>query len=322
MIERQRKREETARGGNRRRREQQHRREWQTVQAKQRPPSNTEQHSLQDDSHHQGRTKKGGRSEEERALLQDPSPPPSRSPTPHRPSSSSSASSSSNSDSESEYQAPITKVPADSTSNKRLNKRGHPGPGTTDANRPKVVHPRGPTSGNPSEGQQSEGKQKLYTLVPFGRGDKATASSQRGLRNLVVQIDLCLLKRVPDSTTSSIVKKPLSSSIKDKQRDAMKHLFVPDPVVKDSKRKRKVDDIVYLLFFSVKFYVYLCTFSRVNMRQKTSLSACSSKHAYVCFCVTSWRMVCLTEKARGVFLLQMTSRAPPSLHLARLNTTL
>ncbi|XP_070771372.1 AF4/FMR2 family member 3 [Enoplosus armatus] len=244
VIERQRRREETARGENRRRREQQHSHEWQTVQAKQRLPTNTERHSLQHDSHHQERTKKGGRSEEEKELQPDPSPPSPRSPTPRRPFSSTSASSSSLSDSESEYQAPITtKVPADSTSHKRPTNRG---PGRPDANRPKVVHPKGPTSCNPSEGQQSEGKQKLYTLVPFGRGDKATASSQRGLRNLVVQIDLCLLKRVPDSTTGSPVKKTSSSSssssTKDKQREAMKHLHVPETVTKDSKRKRKLEN--------------------------------------------------------------------------------
>ncbi|XP_059199597.1 AF4/FMR2 family member 3 [Centropristis striata] len=247
VIERQRRREETARGENRRRREQQHRREWQTVQTKQRLPTNPERHHLQDDSHHQGRTKKAGRSEEERELQQDTSPPPSRSPTPHRASSSPSTSSSSNSDSESEYQAPITKVPADSTSQRRLPTRGQQGPqGRPDAIRPKVVLPRGPTSTNPSEGQQSEGRQKLYTLVPFGRGEKATAPSQRGLRNLVVQIDLCLLKRVPDSPTSSTVKKPSSSSssssTKDKQREAMKHLYVPETVMKDGKRKRKLEN--------------------------------------------------------------------------------
>ncbi|XP_076602341.1 uncharacterized protein aff3 [Chaetodon auriga] len=244
VIERQRKkREETARGENSRRREQQHRHEWQTVQAKQRLPTNSDRHRPQDDSRHKGRTRKGDRSEEER---EDRSPPPSRSPTPHRPSSSSSSSSSSNSDSESEQQVAITKVPADSTSHKRLAKRGQQGSGTTDANRPKVVHPRGPATGNPSEGQQSEGKQKLYTLVPFGRGEKATAPSQRGLRNLVVQIDLCLLKRVPDSAASSTVNKPSSSSssssTKDKQREAMKHLYVPETVSKDGKRKRKLEN--------------------------------------------------------------------------------
>ncbi|XP_023261085.1 AF4/FMR2 family member 3 [Seriola lalandi dorsalis] len=248
-LERQRRREETAKGETRRRREQQHRREWQTVQTKQRVSTNTKRHRLHEDSQHQGRTKKGGKSEEERELQPDPSPSPSHSPTPHRPSSScsSSSSSSTNSDSESEHQAPITKVPADSTSHKRLARRGQQGPGRPDASRPKVVHSRGPISANPSEGQQSERKQKLYTLVPFGRSDQATVSSQRGLRNLVVKIDLCLLKRVPDSTTTSTVKKPFSSpssssSTKDKQREAMKHLYTPDTGTKDSKKKRKLEN--------------------------------------------------------------------------------
>ncbi|XP_026233022.1 AF4/FMR2 family member 2 isoform X2 [Anabas testudineus] len=246
LIERQRRREETARAENRISREQQHRHEWHAAQAKQRLPTNTERHRIQEESHHQGRTKKGGRVEEERELQQDSSTPPSRSPTPRRSSSSSSASSSSNSDSDSEYQTLITKVPADSTSHKLPTKRGLPGPGRPDANKPKVVHSRVPTSGNPSEGQQSEGKQKLYTLVPFGRGEKTSVPSQRGLRNLVVQIDLCLLKRVPDSTTSSTVKKPASSSCssstKDKQREAMKHLYAPEMVTKDGKRKRKLEN--------------------------------------------------------------------------------
>ncbi|CAJ1079673.1 AF4/FMR2 family member 3 [Xyrichtys novacula] len=241
VTEKQRRRGETAREDNRGRREQQNRREWQTAQAKQRQPNNTGHQRLRNDSHTQGRTKKGGRSQEGRVLQQEPSTPPSCSPTPRRSSSSSSTSSSSGSDSESEYQAPVTKVPADSTSHKRPSKREKQGPGRPDNNRPKVVHSREPTSGNPSEG-----KQKLYTLVPFGRGDKATASSQRGLRNLVVQIDLCLLKRVPDSTTSTPVKKSSTSSTalstKDKQREAMKHLFVPETGAKDGKRKRKLEN--------------------------------------------------------------------------------
>ncbi|XP_060909311.1 AF4/FMR2 family member 3 isoform X2 [Labrus mixtus] len=237
VIRRQKKTEETARGENRRRREQLNR--WQTPLVKQRLPLSTEQHDLRDSSHNQGRTKKGGRSEEQRKVQEEPSTPPTCSPTPHRSSSSSSNSSSSSSDSESESQVPITKVPADSTSHKRPSKSGHQGPGRPDNNRPKEVHPRGPISGN-----QSEGNQKLYTLVPFGRGDKAT--SQRGLRNLVVQIDLSLLKRVPDSTTSSPVKKSSSSSTasssKDKQREAMKHIYVPETGTKDSKRKRKLEN--------------------------------------------------------------------------------
>ncbi|KAG7220962.1 hypothetical protein INR49_010211 [Caranx melampygus] len=96
-------------------------------------------------------------------------------------------------------------------------------------------------------GSRAGGGKKLYTLVPFGRGEQTTAPSQRGLRNLVVQIDLCLLKRVPDSTTGSTVKKPFSSpssssSTKDKQREAMKHLYTPETGTKDSKRKRKLEN--------------------------------------------------------------------------------
>ena len=245
MVERQRRREQTAKGENRRK-EQQHRREWQTVQVRQRPPTDAKQHRPKDDSNRQGVTKKGGRAVEERELQADLSPPPSRCPTPHRRSSSSS---SSHSDSESER--PITRVPADSTSNKRLAKRGQQGAGRPDASRPKAAPPRVATA-HPSEGQQSEAGKKLYTLVPFGRGDKAAGYSQRGLRNLVVQIDLCLLKRVPDSTSGPAVKKPSSSHstsllTKDRQRDTMKHLYTPETVTKDGKRKRKVDNVYFML---------------------------------------------------------------------------
>lgn len=242
LTERQREREETARVENSRR-ELQQRREWPAGQVKQRLPVTSERHRLQKDSYHQGRTKKGERGEKEKESL----PPPSRSPSPQRLPSSSSASSSSNSDSETEYQNLITKVPADSTSHQTLTKRGPPEPGRPDANKPKVVHSRVSASDHPSEGQQSKGKQKLYTLVPFGRGEQATVSSQRGLRNLVVQIDLCLLKRVPDSTTVSTTKKPASSSCpsstKDKHRETMKHLRGPEVVTKEARRKRKVDSV-------------------------------------------------------------------------------
>ncbi|XP_074551105.1 uncharacterized protein aff3 isoform X2 [Halichoeres trimaculatus] len=241
VIERQRRKEETAREDNRRRREQEKRREWQTAQPKQRStPTTTRQHRPRDGLHNQERTEKRT-TREEKEIQQEPSTPPLCSSTPRRSSSSSSTSSSSNSDSESEFQVPVAKVPADSTSHEKLSKTHKQGPGRPDTNGPKVVHPRAPTSGN-----QSEGKQKLYTLVPFGRGEKATTSSQRGLRNLVVQIDLCLLKRVPDSTTTSPVKKSSTTSsvtpAKDKQREAMKHLFVPESGTKDNRRKRKLEN--------------------------------------------------------------------------------
>ncbi|KAM3862317.1 uncharacterized protein aff3 [Diretmus argenteus] len=242
--ERQIREEETAREQKRRRWEQQQRGEWQAVQPKQRPHTNTKRHRLQGNPHHQGRTEKRGRSEEERQSQLDPSLPPSDSPTPVIISSSSS---SSGSDSESEYQVNITKSPADSTSHKRpIPKRGQQCPGRPKDNGPKVVYPRGPASGNPAEGQQSERKQKLYTLVPFGRREHATVSSHRGLRNLVVQIDLCLLKRVPDTTTGATRKHPSSSSsslsVKAKQREAMKHLCIPETANRDDKRKRKLEN--------------------------------------------------------------------------------
>ncbi|KAI4805951.1 hypothetical protein KUCAC02_010543 [Chaenocephalus aceratus] len=126
---------------------------------------------------------------------------------------------------------PWIHIQADSTSHRKLPQRG----GRSEGDRPKVVQP---TAGHPGEGGQ-----KHYTLVPFGRSEQATAPSQRGLRNLVVHIDLCLLKRVPDSTTTSPVKKPsASSATKDKQREAMKHLCLPEAASKDSKRKRKLEN--------------------------------------------------------------------------------
>lgn len=244
VIERQRRREETERGGHCRRREQKQRREWQTARAKQ-------LHCRQEEPRRQARTEKRVRSEQER----DRSPPSSRSPTPQRPSSSSASFSS---DSEPEYPAPIAKVSADSTSHERVSKRRQQEPRPANHSQ-KPVHPRGPAPGNLGEGQPSEGKQKLYTLVPFGRGDHVTTASQRGLRNLVVQIDLCLLRRVPESTGSPSVKKPLSSTFsspaKDKQRD-MKHLCVPDTVTKDGKRKRKVG----------KMHIYCSTLLNFNMQ--------------------------------------------------------
>lgn len=224
-----RRREEVSKGENRRKEQQT---EWQSVQTKQRLFTGDKQQRNRDNSHLDRATKKGGTSEKAREPHQDPLPShPSHSPTPHKPSSSSS-SSSSNSDSESEYQVPVGKVPPDSTSQKSLRKSG---PNRPNTNRAEEGHSRGPISA-----RSSDGKQKLYTLVPFGRSDQTAVPSNRGLRNLVVQIDLCLLKRVPDNTANPTVKNPsatstVSSSAKDKQKEAMKHLHIPE-----SKRKRKV----------------------------------------------------------------------------------
>lgn len=243
------------RAENSRRSDKQHRRERRSAQNKQ-------THSLQDQSQRQERAAKGGRSEGAR----HPSLQLSRSITPQKPSSSPSASS--NSDSESESQAPAPKVPADSTSNKRLSKSRLQGP----ADGPKEAHPKGTSSVKPSEG-----KQKLYTLVPFGRGDKAPAFSQRGLRNLVVQIDLCLLKRVPESPTGSPGKNTpsssSSSSTKNSQRE-MKHALASEAGTKDGKRKRKVR-----------------SGSELSQLHGPSAHVTQSTPMYVCMCVCLF--VCL-----------------------------
>ncbi|KAM4730779.1 uncharacterized protein aff3 [Anableps anableps] len=242
-------RKDTVRGENRRKGEQA-KEEWKAV--KQVPP-NDKQHRLHEVLDCQGRTKKGRRCEEDKEVHRDLSPLLSTcSPTPQRPSFNSSSSSSSssttpsNSDSESECLASITKVSAESTSHRRVTKTGNQAPSRPDTTRPKAVHPRRPSSGNPCEGQQSEAKQRLYTLVPFGRGEKTPSTAQRGLRNLVVQIDLCLLKRVPDSPTESTSKKPSpsksSSSTKEKSKEAMKHIYDLETSTKDGKRKRKLEN--------------------------------------------------------------------------------
>lgn len=266
---------------NSRRSDKQHRRERRSAQNKQ-------THSLQDQPQRQARADKGRRTEGAR----HPSLQLSRSLTPQKPSSSSS----SNSDSESEYQTPVPKVPADSSSNKRLAKSKLQGP----ADGPKEARPSGT-----SLVKTSEGKQKLYTLVPFGRGDKAPAFSHRGLRNLVVQIDLCLLKRVPESPAGSPGKKTSSSSSSSSTKNSqqeMKHVLVSEAETRDGKRKRKVKSrselsLLYLpsahVTQSPPVYVFMC----------------------VCLFVASWRMLVKpSEKARGALLQQMSCQAAAGLN--------
>lgn len=222
-VKRQRARKETDRGGRGGRREQKQRRKWQSAPAKQ-PLCCQEEPSIRLEA----RAEKRARSEEERSR---PSP------------ATRSSSSSSCSDSEAGHRAPVARASADSTSHERASKRGPGEPaGSTEcrgASSHKQERPRGDVP--------VERKHKLYTLVPFGRGERTTTASQRGLRNLLVQIDLGLLRRVPDSGELSPGKKPpssssssiFSSSAKDKQRD-MKHPYVPHGAAKDGKRKRKV----------------------------------------------------------------------------------
>ncbi|XP_051938193.1 AF4/FMR2 family member 3 isoform X1 [Hippocampus zosterae] len=208
----------------RRPREKQQIRECQTIQSK-------ERHLHQDQAQPQRRiekqTKQRGSSSSLSPLAQGESP-----------------SSFASSNSDSEYQTQVAKVPADSTSLHRLRRKCQNSSG-----RPYASKSREKTSESPAAGQQRRTKHRLYTLVPFGRSEQTAAPSQRGLRNLVVHIDLCLLKRVPDSavncnfkaTNSSSSSSSSSSKTKDRQTKAMKHLCMADAVSKDSKRKRKLE---------------------------------------------------------------------------------
>uniref|UniRef100_A0A8C7YV98 AF4/FMR2 family, member 3 n=1 Tax=Oryzias sinensis TaxID=183150 RepID=A0A8C7YV98_9TELE len=232
------KREETVRGDNKRKKEQPLERK--TAQAIKRAPANAERPHRPDIPTHREGTK---RSKEDKQIPDPQIPVTSPSPSPHRVSSSSSSSSFSSSDSESEPQVPVAKVPADSTSHKRPTRKGQQGPGRPDAIRTKSLHCKEPSTATTDELQQSKEKRKLYTLVPFGRSEKAPPNSQRGLRNLVVQIDLCLLKRIPDSTTDSAAKKPASfSSYANKQGDVRKQSRESETSMKDGKRKRKLEN--------------------------------------------------------------------------------
>ncbi|XP_045062698.1 uncharacterized protein LOC121555105 isoform X2 [Coregonus clupeaformis] len=251
IEERKRRREEREREEKRKRRrkeqQQQQRGEWQAVQPKQRPHTNSERRRHPIDPQRHGTNKKRkSEEEEERQSQQDPSPLPSpSSPTPVVPptdSSSSSSSSSLVSDSEPDLTPNVTKVQADSTSSQRpIPRRGYQGPGRPADSRPRVLYPRRTTASNPGQGQEIQGKQKLYTLVPFGRSEQA-ADSHRGLRNLVVQIDLSLLDRVPDTTTGTRASHKHSSSSSSKQKEAMRHLCIPETEGGDSKRKRKSEN--------------------------------------------------------------------------------
>ncbi|XP_015254384.1 PREDICTED: AF4/FMR2 family member 3-like isoform X1 [Cyprinodon variegatus] len=223
--------------------------EWKTV--KQRVPPNHKQHLPREGSDCQGRPKKGRRCDEDREVPKDLSPVLStHSSTPQIRSFKSSSSSSSttpyNSDSESESLVSVAKVSDDFNSHRRVPKTGDQASSRPDTTKPKTVYPRRASSGNSCEGQQSEAKQRLYTLVPFGRGEKTPSTAQRGLRNLVVQIDLCLLKRVPESPTNPNPKKSSPSisapSNKEKPKESMKHIYDHETSTKDCKRKRKLDN--------------------------------------------------------------------------------
>ncbi|KAM9449201.1 LOW QUALITY PROTEIN: uncharacterized protein ACWYII_013808 [Salvelinus alpinus] len=243
-VEERKRREEREREEKRRRRKEQQTGDWQAVQPKQRPHTNSERHRNPIDPQRHGTKKKRRRKseEEERESQPDPSLPPSpSSPTPViPPTDSSSSSSSSESDSEPSLPPNVAKVPADSTSSQRpIPRRGHQGPGRPSDSRPGVLYPT--ATSNQEHGPQSQAKQKLYTLVPFGRSEQAP-SSHRGLRNLVVQLNLSLLSRVPDTTTDTPASHKHPSSSSSKQKEAMRHLYTPETEGGDSRRKRKSEN--------------------------------------------------------------------------------
>ncbi|TRY92202.1 hypothetical protein DNTS_001915 [Danionella cerebrum] len=214
---------------------------WGAVQPKQRPHTNSQHHTQQEFNGHnleeQQRKKRRltNGSSTSRQLVIDSSPssplsPPSPTPVtkPIIPSSASSSSSSTSSSSESDSDSSphwnITKVPADSTSNKRtrLTKQGSS------------------STAHPSEAEKhTRGRHKLYTLVPFGRTEKSPTIPHRGLKKLVVRIDLSLLGRVPSE--DEITKIQFSSSEKANEK-TMKHLHSSHRLPEDSRGKRKAEN--------------------------------------------------------------------------------
>ncbi|KAB5576950.1 hypothetical protein PHYPO_G00204400 [Pangasianodon hypophthalmus] len=254
------RRKEQGEREKKRRRRKEHNAEWQAVQPKQRPHTNS-QHQPQTEcsapEREDQKRKKRRRSSEENSsnpgvIDSNPSPPlsppsptpvvhPTRQPFASSSSSSSSFSSSSSSESDSEPCRPpnVAKVPADSTSSQRLApKQKH-----QQQCRPSELRSN---DASPDEGQQHPGKHKLYTLVPFGRTEKSTTVSHRGLRNLVVKIDLSLLARVPNTSEvpnkGSSSSSSASSSAKAKEKTPMKHQYHQDQETGDAKSKRKAEN--------------------------------------------------------------------------------
>lgn len=230
--------------------------EWRAVQPKQRP--HTSQHHTQKECNgpnlEEHRRKKRRWSNEDvssHPYVTDSSPspplsPPSPTPVvkPICPSSSSSSSSfsssssSSESDSESSPPRNIAKVPADSTSNKKtVSKSRHEKQDSGSS-----TYPVRSSLSTPEAEKHSRGRHKLYTLVPFGRTEKSPTIPHRGLKKLVVRIDLCLLGRVPsaDELTERQSSSSSLASVKAKEKTAMKHLNHSDQPPGDGRSKRKV----------------------------------------------------------------------------------
>ncbi|MBN3318457.1 AFF3 protein, partial [Atractosteus spatula] len=136
-------------------------------------------------------------------------------------------SSTSCSDSDSEPSLPaVAKVPADSTSSQRQRRLQDGGRRTRP--RPERVQ----AAGEIQRGQE----EALYTLVPFGRNELLSHLKQtRGLKSLLVKIDLALLARVPGSC-------PRETSDSSAHRGTMRHLYPSDMETADHRRKRKSEN--------------------------------------------------------------------------------
>ncbi|KAA0715852.1 AF4/FMR2 family member 3 [Triplophysa tibetana] len=236
-----------------RRRTREHETEWQAVQPKQRPHTNSQHHLSVESSRlnpEEQRRKKRRQSNEDlssrpHVIDSSPSPPlspPSPTPViqPKPPSSSSSSSSSSfsssSSESESESSPPrnVAKVPADSTSGQKRHNKQNSGAGGQ-SNKSNLS--------TPEADKRGRGRHKLYTLVPFGRSENSPTISNRGLRNLLVRIDLSLLARVPD--TNEITERHSSSSLssgKINEKTSMRHLHYPEQLPGDGRCKRKAEN--------------------------------------------------------------------------------
>ncbi|KAG1959987.1 AF4/FMR2 family member 3 isoform X1 [Pimephales promelas] len=228
--------------------------EWEAVQPKQRPHTNSQHHAqqgcnglnLEEQRRKKRRWSNDDISSHPHVIDSSPSPPlspPSPTPVvkPTRPSSSSSSSSSSSeSDSESSPPRNVTKVPADSTSTQTtVSKRRHDKQGSGTG-----AHPHGSSLSTPETDTQVRGRHKLYTLVPFGRSEKSPTVPHRGLKKLVVRINLSLLGRVPSADE---ITKRQSSSLslslgKAKEKTSMKQLHHSDQLPGDGRSKRKAEN--------------------------------------------------------------------------------
>ncbi|KAJ8256242.1 hypothetical protein COCON_G00201060 [Conger conger] len=144
--------------------------------------------------------------------------------------------------------------PADSTSTQRPGSRGQQGrPGRPRKAQPSSGRPGRWAEETPAEKRGGQGRQKLYTLVPFGRsgathGHGRSPPSQytraRSLRSLRVRIDLTLLPGPPEASRPSRERSTSTSSSssslkKARHKGGAKRLCSPPA---DQKRRRKYEE--------------------------------------------------------------------------------